>query len=29
MKVGFVLTIPVLLAVFFSLVFVYWLSLNP
>jgi arsenical pump membrane protein len=29
MKVGFVLTIPVLLAVLFSLVFVYWLSLNP
>jgi len=28
MKVGFVLTIPVLLAVLFSLVFVYWLSLN-
>jgi len=27
--VGFVLTIPVLLAVLFSLVFVYWLSLNP
>jgi arsenical pump membrane protein len=29
MKVGFVLTIPVLLAVLFSLVFVYWLSPNP
>ena len=29
MKVGFVLTIPVLLAVLFSLVFVYLLSLNP
>jgi Na+/H+ antiporter NhaD and related arsenite permeases len=29
MKVGFVLTIPVLLAVLFSLVFVYWLSLSP
>ena len=28
MKVGFVLTIPVLLAVLFSLVFVYWLSLS-
>jgi len=29
MKVGFMLTIPVLLAVLFSLVFVYWLSLDP
>jgi arsenical pump membrane protein len=29
MKVGFALTIPVLLVVLFSLVFMYWLSPNP